>query len=123
VVTNSPSLLFSMNYSLHDLGLVERAAVPGWVEHSAVFGVAYWAPSDLAGKEVVLLARGVNANLGEETDRTEKWLADRCVLRTARQLVPDSGYALKARFFPAAGQQPYRIALREYDCSRVGSEL
>lgn len=117
VVSNSPSFLFGMNYALRRLGLVEASSVPGWVEHPAVLTVANAPAASLAGKSPVLFVNGVNFNFADESARTTIWLARYCVAGTIRRLVPDTGYALKARFFPDAGQVPFRVTLMEFDCS------
>lgn len=119
VVTNSPSLLFSVNYSLRALGLVKSSAVPGWVEHPSVFSVEDVAPRNLVRRSPIMYVRGVNIGLDDRADTTERWLVAHCLARSTRQLVPDSGYALKARYFPSAGQRPYRISLQDYDCRQA----
>lgn len=126
VVSNSPSFLFMMNYALYDLGLVRASSVPGWVEHPAVVSVNQWSTTNIAGKSPVLfvkgvktivIANGVNSSWEVESDRAETWLAANCLIGEVRQLVPDTGYAVKARFNPNAAQQHFRISLKEYDCS------
>ena len=116
VVTNSDPLRFSLNYSLLAAGLVPRDAVPGWVDHPSVIDVSGWRPAAVAGKNSVLFVRGVNTNLIDATDRAGQWLADSCVKLAERELVADSGYEFKRRHFPNAGQLPFRISVREYDC-------
>jgi hypothetical protein len=123
VVSNSPSFFFDLNYSLERLGMVSRAAVPGWAEHPLLFNVANWDKAADLKLSAVLFVRGVNTTLTGQTDATETWLKARCVLESERALVPDSGAALKARFFPdKKHEQPaFRIVLQRFDCSRPPS--
>ena len=114
VVTNSPSLRFDMNYSLHRAGLVPASALPGWVRHPAVVDVSDWPAAGVTGK--VLLVSGVNIANEPEAAKAEGWLAAHCTPREVRRLVPDSGFELKRTLFPDAGQRPYRITVTEYAC-------
>jgi hypothetical protein len=116
VISNSPSFFFNMNYSLVRLGLLSPSVLPGWVEHPSVFDVEHWPGSGRATASSVFLVKGINIDSMDETDRVEAWLQANCVSMSSRQLIQDSGYALKARFFPGSGQQPYRISLQRYDC-------
>jgi hypothetical protein len=116
IVTDSPSLRFSLNFSLNALGLVADAAVPGWVQHPAVRAARDVAAKDLAGVSAVTFVRGVNVSDNDASDAIERWLRAQCVWRSTRHLLPDPGYALKARFFPDAKPRPYRISVHEFDC-------
>jgi hypothetical protein len=123
VVSNSPSFFFDLNYSLERLGMVSRAALPGWAKYPLLFNVANWDNAANLKLSTVLFVRGVNTTLTDRSDATEGWLKSRCVLESERALIPDSGAALKARFFPdKKHEQPaLRIVLQRFDCSRPAS--
>jgi hypothetical protein len=123
VVGNSPSFFFDLNYSLERLGMVSRTAVPGWAEHPLLFNVANWDNAANLKLSTVLFVRGVNTTLIDQTEATEGWLQSHCVLQSERALIPDSGAALKARFFPdKMHEQPvFRIVLQRFDCSQSPS--
>jgi hypothetical protein len=116
VVSNSPSFLFYANYALHSHGMLKGPFSPGWVEDPRIVPVAQWSGLDLSKPSTVLFVNGVNIDFPEETSRVQSWLRAHCVLVSMRQLVPDSGWPLKARFFKGAGQRQYRIELSRYKC-------
>jgi len=121
VVSNSRAFAFSLNYALARLGLVERSAVPGYADTPQVFtyfSTHAWIPDDLRGRPSVLYVRGINIGSENADTSVASWLDANCDRKALLKLVPDPGYELKARFFPRAGQQPYRIQLQRYDCDR-----
>lgn len=115
VVSNSPSFFFEMNAELEELDLA-KAPAPGWAEHPDLLGVDEWSAADFAGESRVLFVRGSMGNTRDDVSRTRSWLDQHCRVSDVRRLLPDSGYALKARFFPHSGQVRFRVVLREYDC-------
>jgi hypothetical protein len=116
VVSNSPPFFFYANYALHRRGMLKGSFSPGWVEDPRIVSVARWSGFDLSNPSTVLFVNGINTSSLEETDRVESWLRSNCVLVSVRQLVPDSGSLLKARFFKAFGQRRFRIELERYGC-------
>ena len=121
VVSNSRAFAFSLNYALARLGLVEKNAVPGYADTPQVFthfSARAWSPDDLRGRPSVLYVRGINIGSESADTSVASWLDANCDRKALLRLVPDTGYELKARFFPRAGQQPYRIQLHRYDCNR-----
>jgi hypothetical protein len=46
----------------------------------------------------------------------ERWLNQNCRLHDTRSLLPNPGYEWKRRFFPEAGQLPWRVEIRRYNC-------
>jgi hypothetical protein len=116
VVSNSPSFFFYANYALHRRGTLKVPFAPGWVEDPRIVEVDRWFRFDLPHRSTVLFVNGVSTSALAETDRVESWLRSNCVLLSARQLVPDSGYAMKTRFFQGYGQRRFRIELERYEC-------
>jgi hypothetical protein len=115
VVSNGPSFLFYMNYSLERLGLT-HSALPGYVNHSRVVAINQWEKGISSYTSSVLFVRAVNKDAVAETLAAEDWFKSHCMQKSARQLVPDSGYPLKSRLFPDAGQMPFRISIQRYAC-------
>ena len=118
VASNSLSLLFELNYALHDSGLAPDAPIPGWASHPNVVAIEDGKELPRLRQSKVLLVRGVNVGGEEAMARAGDWLMANCkLLATAREL-PDRGYVLKQRFFPGYSQVPYRIVTSEFDCAR-----
>ena len=123
VVSNSPAFLFYANYALHRQGPLKAPFSPGWVEDPRITavnnpefsGVHFFTPYK---PSTVLFVNGVNTDAFEETELVEAWLRANCSLVSMRQLVPDSGYPLKTRFFKGSGQPQFRIQLERYECVR-----
>ena len=117
IVTNNVSFLFDLNYSLVRLHLTPPSAVPGWANDPRVIRVEAWNAQPHTGLQSVFYARGVNRDWTEQTALVEGWLGTHCVSTWEQFLVPDSGFALKSRFFREAGQEPYRVVLKRFDCA------
>jgi hypothetical protein len=121
VVTNSPSFLFYLNYSIEDTerssGVKSDRFVPGWVEHPRVFDVEAWNNASHPTRPLVLFVRGVNSELVAQTQDTESWLRKNCNLQQEDKLVRDTGYVLKNRFFAGLDQSPFRITVQRYQCA------
>ncbi len=117
VVSNSTSFMFDMNYALFRIGLVEASSVPGWVNHPAINWDDEQSAVDLAGKSSILFVKEGQFGLGVHAGSAERWLTTNCMAGTIRNLMPDAGHLFKAKYIRNLGPQPYRIALREYDCS------
>ena len=116
VVSNSPTFLFYANYALRDAGLLRGAFSPGWVDESKIGPVERWSGRDLRTSSTVLFVKGVNISAVGDTERVESWLRSGCALLSIRQILPDSGYAMKKRFFRGFGQRRFRIQLETYRC-------
>lgn len=124
VVSNSPAFLFYANYALRDHALLTSSFHPGSVRDPRI--TAIFADSRVPALHTivpttpsnVLFVNGVNHGAIEDTERIESWLRSNCSLVSMRQLVPDSGYALKSRYFEGSAQPQYRIALENFRCIR-----
>ena len=114
VVANSPSFRFYANYSFRNRGMLKGRFFPGWIDDPRVLTAAPWPDSGISGPSQVLFVDGVN--ISEAPDRAEAWLLSNCAPGPVRQVVPDTGYALKNRFFQTFGQRPFRISLRQFQC-------
>jgi hypothetical protein len=115
VLTNSPSLLFSMNYSLQRLRLTD-STLPGYANHPSALGIDRWDEGIPFDASLVLFVKGVNINFAAETTQAQEWFKSHCMPISTRELVPDSGYSLKSRLFPGYGQMPFRILMLRYNC-------
>lgn len=121
IISNSPSFLFYLHYSLQRLDLVSRSSLPGWAEHPAVVSIIEQHNEvPHTNLSSVLFVKGVNTDLVDETEQVERWLHSHCASCSEQTLVADSGSALKARFFKekTLQQPPLRISLQRFDCSR-----
>jgi hypothetical protein len=116
VVSNSPSFLFDVNYSLAKLQLVPEEAPPAWVKHRYVIPTATWSADSLPSFSSAMLVKGTNRDWISATEAAEQWLRSRCIVRSEQKLVPDTGRELKARLFRGAGQDEYRVAIVNFDC-------
>ena len=123
VVSNSPSFLFYLNYSLqseHPRAASSPRLLPGWVRHPRVFGVKEWNEASHPTRPFVLFIRGVNISIPEQTLAAESWLRNNCDLQRENRLLPDPGYSLKQRLFRGSGQVPFRIEIQQYRCAPTG---
>ena len=120
IVSNSPSFLFYLHYSLQRLDIVSRSSLPGWAEHPAVVSIGQRNKTSHPHPSSVLFVKGVSTDLVDETEQVERWLHSHCAPCSEQTLVPDSGSALKARFFKEKRlqQPPLRISLQRFDCSQ-----
>lgn len=123
IVTNNASFLFDLHYSLQKLGMISGSSPPGLAEYPGVVRVEAWDKSAYPGLRMVLFVKGVNTGVIDQTEQVEGWLHSHCAPGGEQTLVPDSGAALKARFFTAKNQQqpPFRISLQRFDCTVPGS--
>ena len=119
IIGNNSAFFFDLHYSLQRLGSVPRSALPGWTDYPGVVRVEKWDETPHSNRSSILFVRGVNNSLIDQTEEVERWLRSNCVSRSQQPLVPDSGAALKARFYKGKGQQqpPFRISVQWFDCS------
>jgi hypothetical protein len=117
VVSNSTPFLFYANYALREHGMLKTPFSPGWAEDPRIVAVDRWFNADLPNYSTVLFVNGVDRSTPAESDQVESWLRSNCVLSLKRDLVPDSGYLLKARFFKEFRQRQFRIELERYTCA------
>jgi hypothetical protein len=104
VIDNSPAFRFYVNYSLRNRG-------------TRIIGVEQWPDLRLPDSSTILFVRGADFSFRGQTEQVEAWLRSNCATVSVRELVPDSGYWLKSRFFTASGQPRFRISLERYYCS------
>lgn len=121
VIADNYSFLFELTQALrvpkadgrwHFVGLVGLE-----VAHPQVFLPQAWLDAKEPTGPRVLLIKGQ----AEPSDLTtigicQQALSRRCRLDGVRRLVPDRGYELKMKLFPAAHQLPWRVEIREYAC-------
>lgn len=123
VIDNSPSFRFYANYALRDHGMLRTPFSPGWVEDPRIAGVEQFPNLHIPASSSVLFIKGVDFSFPEQTAQVEAWLQSNCTAVSTRELVLDSGYPLKSRFFSASAQPQFRISLERYRCSLTARAL
>jgi hypothetical protein len=117
VVSNSPSFLFYLNASLHELR-PSRNDRPGWASGTGVISLLQSdLPVTLPSKELMFVS-GVNTSATERTGQAEEWLMSRCRLESTDHLLRDDGFELKKHYFHIDIDDPYRIRVEHFDCRR-----
>ena len=121
VVANNPSFFFYLDYALAAELPPSEVTVPppGYAVHPRVFNVGHWNEVGHPTRPRVLFVRGVSTFMREDTLQAQDWLGEHCTLREATRLLPDSGSALKRRYFSGLDQIPYRVNLLSYDCPQA----
>lgn len=115
VISNSPSFLFYLNASLHELRLSENER-PGWAAGPSVMSlIQAEIPENLPAKEIMFV-RGVNTSATERTAEAETWMVAHCRLESSNRLLRDNGFELKKRYFHVDIDDPYRIRVEQFDC-------
>ena len=119
VISNNLTFRFYVNYALRNRGGLTGNFSPGWVEDPRIAGVEQWPDFRARASSSVFFVNGIEFVVSDQTEQVEKWLRANCMTVSIRELVPDSGYLLKTRFFNSSGQQRMRISLEHYDCPVV----
>jgi hypothetical protein len=115
VISNSPSFLFYLNASLHDLRLSANDR-PGWATGPSVISLLRSElPESLPAKQIIFV-RGVNTSATERTAQAEKQLLSYCRLESSDLLLRDDGFELKKLYFHVDIDNPYRISVEHFDC-------
>jgi len=99
VVSNSPPFLFTLNKT-----------------NPNVYDIRRWIVAPPPRPVTVLFVEGVNQNLNDLTARVADQFRSECALLESSRLVPDSGSALKRKFFPQLREPPFRILIDRYRC-------
>jgi hypothetical protein len=115
VISNSPSFLFYLNASLHDLGLSANEK-PGWANGPNVISLIESDMPERVPAKQIMFVRGVNTSATQRTARAEQWMISHCRLHSSDQLLRDGGFELKKRYFHIDVDDPYRIRIEQFDC-------
>ncbi|MGA3211703.1 MAG: hypothetical protein ABSD20_10380 [Terriglobales bacterium] len=120
VISNSRPFLFYLSYELGAQRQVSNWSPADWADsiNALVLSPSRWASARRPAPPEVMLVQGTafgDDSMAQMKD-TEQWLEQKCHLRDTRHLLPNPGYEWKHRFFPEAGQLPWRIEIRSYQC-------
>lgn len=120
VIADNPSLMFYLAYELGTPPAASRVRVfaPFLPQDVNLTDPLAFLQSGVvqAAKVELIITPAQNVVSQQQWDQVSRILDSQCVLASDRKLLPDTGYALKARLFPKAGQVPWRIRLRDYSC-------
>ena len=124
IIASHPSFFFYLTYEL------DRQEKGGRLDFSGVWpyegGIPHvyddmsWLQSGRPVAANVLVVKDVS--FGETADEVEHGLEGRCALENVDQMLPDSGFRLKERFFPGVQRVRYRIEVWHYTCREVAGE-
>ena len=115
VISNSPSFLFYLNASLHDLRLSANER-PGWATGPNVISLIQSEIPESLPEKRVMFVRGVNTSATQRTARAEHWMMSHYRLDSSDRLLRDEGFELKKRYFHIDIDDPYRICVEQFDC-------
>jgi hypothetical protein len=115
LVTNSPSLLFYLNYDLRATGDLSSFKAGRVVNPRVMAPIAFSRMATVPAAPVIFV-RGVDPHASENLERVAARLSSECEMLRSSGLVPDNGTALKARLFPSLRQPPFRIVVTDYQC-------
>jgi hypothetical protein len=91
VISNSPSFLFHLNASLHDLGLSGNER-PGWAAGPNIISlIQSEIPEGLPAKQIMFV-RGVNTSATQRTAKAQQWMMSHCRLDSSDRLLYDNGF-------------------------------
>jgi len=121
VIGNNPSFFFYLTDALRSSGKAGTSdfvgTYPVYLKRSGVFDTNQWLVAGKVYGPTTLLVKGAadDAFWGS-TAATELVLDRTCHLEGVERELPDTGYALKKRWFAAAQQPAWRIEVRTYRC-------
>ena len=121
VISNHPVFMFNFAYAIGTPWTTHN-----WTPETSVnsppaprvYHTSNWAArgeTPLPGR-IVLVKGAALSGVQPDTDWTQQQLERLCSRVSVDREVPDIGFAWKQRFFPQAGQVPWRIEIRQYDC-------
>ena len=120
VVSNSPSFHFYLAYDLKKItppgNLQKQEIGSAGAPNINVVRIEEFREADATRLHRVRLYRGVNSSVMTQTSQVLGWLKNNCEQRGEEQLQYDSGFALKSRIFPSAGQEKYRLVVYDFTC-------
>ena len=116
IIGNNTSFFFYLAYALRSAGGPGSREMLGDFD-APIFGASDWIDEGKPLRGEIFFVRGAPGPLeqGPAWD-AQTWLDAHCALVSAQQLMPDPGYALKAKFVPESGL-PWRIQTRDYSCA------
>lgn len=127
VIANNPSFFFYLTYILRvpESGLSWKFAgmLPDQVLHPQVKSPEQWLAAGHPFAPSMIWVRGMGGQITEgPMEQAAQELDHGCGARTSRLIMRDEGYKWKQRIFPERDELPWRIEVREYDCSFASSD-
>ncbi|HTR67684.1 MAG TPA: glycosyltransferase family 39 protein [Terriglobales bacterium] len=121
VIGNNPSFFFYLTEALRSsesTGTDNFAGTyPVYLQHDGLFDTNQWIKAGKVFGATTLLVKGAaDETFWGSTAATEGVLDQNCHLEVVERELPDSGYALKRRWFAGAQQPAWRIEVRTYEC-------
>jgi len=122
VVANNPSFFFYLTYILRvpENGASWKFAgmLPDQVQQAQVKSPEQWLGAGHPFAPSMIWVRGMGGQITEgPMDQAAQELDHGCGARTSRLFMRDEGYKWKQSIFPERDELPWRIEVREYDCS------
>jgi hypothetical protein len=122
VISNDPSFFFYLTYILRvpDQGANWKflGMLPDSVRYPHVMSADQWLGVGHPFTRVIVLVRGMaDPQTQGPTDAAAHELDQACGARTSRLMMRDDGYTWKQKFLSRPNELPWRIEIREYDCS------
>jgi hypothetical protein len=127
VIANNPSFFFYLTYILRvpESGASWKFAgmLPDQVQHPQVKSPEQWLASGHRFAPSMIWVRGMGGQITEgPMEQAAQELDHGCGARTSRLFMRDEGYKWKQRIFPERDELPWRIEVREYDCSSASPD-
>jgi len=121
VIGNNPSFFFYLTEVLRSSATPARSdfvgTYPVYLKHPRLFDTNQWLQAGkIYGPTTVLVKGAADETFWGSTAATEKVLEQTCRLEGVERELPDSGIALKQRWFADARQPSWRIEVRTYRC-------
>jgi hypothetical protein len=121
VIGNNPSFFFYLTDALRSSGNGASSdfvgTYPVYLKHPQIFDTNQWLKAgQVFGPTTVLVKGAADETFWGSTDGAQRVLEQACHLNGVERKMPDSGYALKQRWFAGAQQPAWRIEVRTYQC-------
>jgi hypothetical protein len=126
LIANNPSFFFYLTYILHApdgatpwkfVGLL-----PDQVRHARVKSPEEWLAAGHPVGPRMIWVRGMSSPQTDRAmDEAAHELGGACGTQTSRLMMRDPGYEWKQRLFPDMSALQWRVEVREYDCTPLGS--
>jgi hypothetical protein len=122
VISNSGPFFLYLTYALRPPGSAAvthfEGLLPDSIHHSAVKSAEQWMSSDHSRAPTMVWVHGSGEHRIESAmDNVAAELDHNCGSRVSRLMARDTGFGWKQRFLPAAADAPWRVEVREYDCT------
>ena len=125
VIGNNPSFFFHLTDALRSPGEPGTSdfagTYPVYLKHPQLFDTNQWLGAGHAFGSTTLLVKGAaDETFWASTAASERLLEQACRLEGVERELPDTGIALKQRWFAGAQQPAWRIEVRTYRCPTAG---